>query len=106
MVLLTACADTRPPIGRGGPKLAADMAAWFDARVQTAFPVGSDDKKLSAELHRQGFAIRAVEVATRYPVTATYQANEIVCRERWTIRWSSAQGKIVDITGEWSQTCL
>jgi hypothetical protein len=104
---LSACAHSPPPIGRGGPRFAADIAPWFDARVKQGFPAGSDDEKLRAELHRQAFKItRALDPATRYPFTATYQAHEIACIESWTIRWSSERGKITDISATWNQTCL
>jgi hypothetical protein len=104
---LSACADSRPQIGRGGPRYAADVTPWFDARVKQGFPVGSNDEKLRAELHREAFTIRqAVDPDTRNSFTATYQAHEIACRESWTIRWSSEQGKITDISAEWSQICL
>jgi hypothetical protein len=43
---LSACADSGPPIGRGGPRFAADVTPWFDTRVKQSFPVGSDDGKL------------------------------------------------------------
>jgi hypothetical protein len=106
-LLLSACADSPPPIGRGGPRSVADVTPWFDTQVKQRFPVGSDDGSLRAELHREAFTItQAGDQATRYPFTATYQAKEIVCRERWTIRWGSEQGKITDISAEWSQTCL
>jgi hypothetical protein len=69
--------------------------------------VGSDDEKLRAELHREAFKItQALDPAIRYPFTATYQAHGIACIESWTIRWSSEQGKITDISASWSQTCL
>jgi hypothetical protein len=104
---LSACADSRPPIGRGGPRSVVDVTPWFDARVKQRFPVGSDDEKLRAELHREAFTItKAVDQATRYPFTATYQANGIACREWWNIRWCSEQGKITDIFASWNQTCL
>jgi hypothetical protein len=83
-----------------------EVTPWFDARVKQDFPVGSDDEKLRAELHREAFTItQALDPATR-SYTATYQANEIACREWWTVRWSSEQGKITDISAKWSQTCL
>jgi hypothetical protein len=104
---LSACAHSPPPIGRGGPRFAADVTPWFDTQVKQRFPVGSEDGSLRAELHREAFTIReAGDQAARYPITATYEAKELFCREEWTIRWGSGQGKITDIAAEWSQTCL
>jgi hypothetical protein len=104
---LSACAHAPPPIGRGGPRLAADVTPWFDTRVKQRFPVGSDDGSLRAELQKEAFVIKqAGDQASRYPFTATHQANEGVCRAWWTIRWASEQGKVTDIAAEWGQTCL
>jgi hypothetical protein len=104
---LCACADSPPPIGRGGPRAVADVTPWFNSQVQQRFPVGSDDEKLRAELHHEAFKIaQANEPVARYQFTATYQANGLACREWWNVRWSSEQGRITDISAEWSQTCL
>lgn len=107
VLLISACADSPPPIGRGGPRATADVTAWFNSQVQQRFPVGSDDEKLRAELIHEAFKIaQANEPAARYRFTATYQANGLACRAWWNVRWSSEQGRITDISAEWSQTCL
>jgi hypothetical protein len=104
---LCACADSPPSLGRGGPRVAADVTPWFDTQVKRRFPVGSDEEKLRAELRREAFAIAAANNPTlRYQFTASYQANELVCKAWWNLRWRSEQGKITDISASWGQTCL
>jgi hypothetical protein len=105
--LLCACAHRPPPIGRGGPRAATEVTSWFDTRVKQRFPVGSEEEKLRAELHREAFRIdEANDPAARYRFTASYQANGLACTVRWHIRWNSEQGRITDVAAEWGQTCL
>ena len=104
---LSACADRPPPIGRGGPRAVAEVAPWFDTWVKQRFPVGSEEEKLRAELHLEAFTIaEANDPAARYRFAASYQANELVCRAWWNIRWSAEQGRITGIAADWSQSCL
>ncbi len=105
-VLLSGCYVTVPPIAQGGPRDVALVTPYFDDQVKQRFPVGSDEKQLRAELHRESFKIRETnDPNLGYQHIATYQDSG-VCKVVWTVRWNTDQGKITNTTATYSQTCL
>jgi len=103
----SACADSPPPIGRGLPAAFADARPVFDKRVKERFPIGSEEEKLLAELHREAFTIaEAGNPSSRYRFSATYEAHQLVCNLSWTISWNAERSRITDIAGDYGATCL
>ena len=105
-VLLSGCYVTVPPSAQGGPRDVALVTPYFDDQVKQRFPVGSDEKQLRAELHRESFKIRETnDPNLGYQHIATYQDSG-VCKVVWTVRWNTDQEKITNTTATYSQTCL
>jgi hypothetical protein len=106
-LLLSACANPTPLIGRGLPKTFGPTPD-FDRRIKQRFFIGSDERNLLAELRTERFTIREThDPSSRYRFSAVYESHELVCRESWTIQWTAGQGRIVDIEGRYSgQLCL
>jgi hypothetical protein len=103
---LSACYVTVPPIAQGGPKNVELVTPYFDDQVKRRFPAGSDEKHLRAELHRESFKISETnDPHAGYQSTATYQEDG-VCKVSWTVRWNADQGKIINTTAAYTQTCL
>ncbi len=104
--LLSGCYATVPPIAQGGPREVALVTPYFDDQVKQRFPVGSDEKQLRAELHRESFKIRETnDPNLGYQYAATFEDNG-VCKALWTVRWNTDQEKITNTTATYSQTCL
>jgi hypothetical protein len=106
IVSLSGCYVTVPPIAHGGPKNVELVTPYFDDRVRQRFPVGSDEDKLRAELHRESFRISTTnDPRVGYHYLATYQESG-ACKVTWTVRWNADQGKITNTTAAYTQTCL
>ncbi len=104
--LLSGCYATVPPIAQGGPREVALVTPYFDDQVKQRFPVGSDEKQLRAELHRESFKIRETnDPNLGYQYAATFEDSGI-CKTLWTVRWNTDQEKITNTTATYSQTCL
>ncbi len=85
--LLSGCYATVPPIAQGGPREVALVTPYFDDQVKQRFPVGSDEKQLRAELHRESFKIRETnDPNLGYQYAATFEDSGI-CKTLWTVRW-------------------
>jgi hypothetical protein len=105
---LSACQSAPPPIGAHLPGGTWDEVSHvFDTRVQSRFLVGSSEADMLAELHREHFNTRAFDKATsRYQFAAVADRQGLPCRLFWNIEWNSDAGKITEIAGKYSGTCL
>ena len=105
---LSACQSAPPAIGKNlGGGSSADVSRAFDARVRSRFPVGSSEADMVAELEREEFkTVSQDKLVSRYPFKAYRDRPGLPCRQVWTIRWNSEVGKIIDIEGAYSATCL
>jgi len=104
LVLLSACSDRAPPLGRGLPETFGPTAPYFDTRLKERFPVGSDATRLLTELRNEGFAVKGDREPNQF--SARYQAHGLVCKKSWTVYWTAEQGKIAAISGSHNQACL
>jgi hypothetical protein len=105
-VSLSGCSLAVPPIAQGGPKNVELVTPYFDSRIKQRFPVGSDEKELRAELHRERFRISATnDPQVGYQYIAIYRENG-VCKVSWAVRWNADQGTITSTTAAYTQTCL
>lgn len=95
------CTHT-PPIGRELPRGPERHGVYFDQRVKSRFPVGSDESNLVAELRRERFNV--ISSPTRS--SAKRDIGGIPCRRIWSISWTAEAGKITDVTGDYGETCL
>jgi hypothetical protein len=85
----------------------ADVSRAFESRVQLRFPVGSREADMLAELEREKFKTLSQDKSvSRYPFKAYRDLPGLPCRRVWRIQWNSEAGKIVDIDGDYSATCL
>jgi hypothetical protein len=103
---VSACVDSPPELGSGLPTNFQQARPYFDQRVKERFPVGSDETRLLAALHRQHFAISQSGNSSGYPNSARYEANQIVCKLTWIISWSAEEGRIKEIAGDYGDVCL
>ena len=106
LLCVSACVDSPPEIGSSLPSDFQQARPDFDQRVKELFPVGSDETRLLAELHRQHFAISRAADTSHYSNSATYEAHQFVCDLLWTISWSADAGRIKEIAGEYRNFCL
>src|ERR1700734_1508685 len=93
-LVLAACSDPVPAIGRGLPKTFAEAAPYFDNRIKERFPIGSDEETLRAELHGEGFTIKELhDPSSRYRLSALYEGHDLACKESWNVQWTAEGGK-------------
>jgi len=106
-IWLSACQGT-PSIAKNLPGGTwKDVSNAFNARVQWRFPVGSSEATLSAELKREHFKTVAQEKSvSRVQFSALRDLPGFPCRQFWTIEWNSDTGKITEIDGGYSGSCL
>jgi hypothetical protein len=112
--LLTFCALFGAGCANPPPQMAFGLThslvptSDFDARIKERFPVGSDERALSAELRRERFSIRAATgLDGSYQFAGYYDRQEFPCRESWTVLWSSRFGTITAVGGRYSgEICL
>jgi hypothetical protein len=102
---LSACVSSPPAMGSHLPGSSSEASNAFDQRVKARFPVGSDETTLRAELAREKFVI-VREKDAPFGFSASYRANELVCRADWVIHWSVFEGKIAAVGGQFGETCL
>jgi hypothetical protein len=106
-LLLSACADSPPRIGRDLPSTYPGVSPAFDKRVKEEFPVGSDESLMLNELRKGGFRIHLeYPIPSRYAFRASFNQRQIVCNVTWEIQWSAESGKITAIEGFRGQQCL
>lgn len=104
LVLLSACSDRAPPLGRGLAETFAADAPYFATRLKERFPIGSDANKLVTELRNEGFVVQGDREPDQF--SARYEARGLVCRESWAVHWTADQGKIAAIGGSHNQACF
>jgi hypothetical protein len=107
VLLLSACADSPPKIGRDLPSTYPGVSAAFDKRVKEEFPVGSDESLMLNKLRKGGFRIHLnYPIPSRYASRASFNQRQIVCNVTWEVQWSAESGKIAAIEGSRGQQCL
>lgn len=104
LVLLSACSDRAPPLGRGLPKTFGPSDPSFGTRLRERFPIGTDAVKLTTELRNEGFVVSGSREPGKF--SARYEAHSLVCKESWAAQWTAEQGKIAAIDGSHHQACL
>ena len=102
---LSACMDAPPPIGGHLPGVFKEASDAFDQRVKQRFAIGTDEAVLRGELAREKFVVKR-DPGSPFSFTATYTANELVCRADWRIGWSEFAGKIATIGADYAEICL
>jgi len=102
---LTACTDSPPPLGSHLPGVFKEASNAFDQRVKERFAIGTHEGTLRRELARERFVV-ARDPKSPFSFTATYIANELVCRADWHIRWSEFAGRIATIDADYGEICL
>jgi hypothetical protein len=106
-LLLSACGDGAPVIGRDLPRSWSDRTPYFDNRVKQRFPIGSDETKLLEELRNERFSISDIHDPSRhFTFSALYEHSDLACRETWMISWRADHGKVANIQGNYRQVCL
>jgi len=105
--LLMGCSSAEPPIGRGLPTSFGFTPA-FEQRLKERFPVGSDERRLIAELRNEKFTLGEVRNPPgRYRSSALYEASHgPFCKGEWQIYWTASQGIIIEIGGMNREVCL
>lgn len=85
-LLLSACSDPVPAIGRELPRTLAQAAPYFDERIKQRFPVGSDEDRLLVELRKERFSVLETrDPPSHYQRSAVSDHHDLVCREIWRI---------------------
>ena len=106
VLLLSACANKAPELGKGLPRSWSDQTPYFDARVKQRFPIGSDKDTLVNELRREGFSMQETNGSQRqFRYVAIYD-QQGPCRETWSVAWDDDQTKLTNIEGRYRQVCL
>lgn len=105
--LTTACSSASsqplPPIV---DKLPADVRVAqkvFDQRVKAAYPVGSAEKIVIAELQKNGF-----EISPPGPHgyrSADIQRGNAICTTIWSVRWKAEANSITEAFGVFGHRC-
>lgn len=92
-------------IGLGGSP--TQIAADFDARIKTQFPVGSDAQALATELTEEGFSVKMAASDPSSP-DISFEARrddpQVSCAD-WIVSWHTADGNITQVQGNYSLTC-
>lgn len=106
VVILSACANKVPELGRELPRSWSDQTPYFDDRIKHRFPIGSDQAALVNELRREGFTIRqTIESEHGLRHVAVYD-HQGLCRETWSVAWNDDQTKLTNIEARYHQVCL
>jgi hypothetical protein len=106
ILCLEGCVDSLPRIGRGLPSNIEQARIAFDERVKERFPVGSNERALREELQGQRFAFGPSRDPSRGGYSATYEAEQLVCRVTYIVSWSAEAGRITQVGGERRDVCL
>jgi hypothetical protein len=106
-LLLAACSDSEPPIGRG-LAMTFGLTPAFEQRLRDRFPVGSDESRLIAELRSERFTLGEVhDPLSRYRNSALYEASRgFACKGEWQIYWTATKGIIIAIGGMNREVCF
>lgn len=106
-LLLAACSESEPPIGRGLPAIFGYTPA-FEQRLRERFPVGSDESRLIAELRSEKFTLGEIQdPSSRYRNSALYETSHgFACKGEWRIYWTASKGIINQIGGMNREVCL
>lgn len=106
-MLLSACSNSEPPIGRGLPKTFGYTPA-FEQRLRERFPVGSEERRLIAELRSENFTLGQIQdPSSPYRNSAQYEASRgLFCKHEWQIYWTAPKGTITEIGGMTRERCL
>lgn len=106
--LLAACGSTAsgplPPVADNLPSDVREAQAEFDRRTRVAFPVGSSEAEVVAELKRAGFDVDPV--ARDGLRSAEVRRADWVCHRVWSVRWRSEAARVRDVSGLFGLTCL
>lgn len=106
VLLLSACANKAPELGKGLPRSWSDQTPYFDERIKQRFPIGSDKVALINELRSERFSIRENhESQSQFKHIAVYEQPGL-CRETWVVTWDEDQAKLSKIEGHYHQVCL
>jgi hypothetical protein len=85
---------TLPPLVRAVVWDTRAAESVFNARVQSAFPIGLPEAELRRELERQGFETRHTHTATRK------LASHFVCGAHWVVFWETDEaGTLAKVSG-------
>ncbi len=83
----------------GGGKWAV-LSERFSARLEQAFPVGSSEEQMLAELQRQGFVILPIASTSESERQAVRREDNFVCNVAARVYWhTDTGGRIVAIRG-------
>ncbi len=94
-----------PELGRGLPQDAINGRKAFDARVQQAFPVGSQVETMVGTLRDQSFEEASAPPKVdqvRLPNdhhAMTYRNGGFPAHTLWSVRWREKEGTITEIWG-------
>jgi hypothetical protein len=93
-----------PPIARALPSNFASADIVFNERLRSKFSVGMAESELVHELQVQGFGSPVSYKDRKY---MTFSTGSFPCILTWSVLWHANQeGKITDIDGSYSGTCL
>ncbi|WP_147306358.1 hypothetical protein [Methylovirgula sp. 4M-Z18] len=81
------------------------MRQRFRSRLQTRFPLGSQESELIRELWNEGFKPSGTWTVDRR--SATIVAQNVVCTGGWSVDWSAnAVGVLTAVDGSFGSSCL
>jgi hypothetical protein len=105
--LLVGCSNAEPPIGLGLPTTFGFTPA-FEHRLRERFPVGSDERRLIAELRNEKFTLGEIhDPSSRYRSSARYEASHCpFCKGEWQIYGTASKDIIIEIGGMNREVCL
>lgn len=95
IVWLLGCGPKIPPLARDLPSKYEEGEIVFDARIKAAFPSGTEESQLIAELTSQGFSIQHSEHGT----FATFSNKRFPVESVWHVGWEAHEGRITKIWG-------
>ena len=92
---LLGCGPKIPPIASDLPRSYEEGEGVFDARVKKAFPKGTEESRMIAELTRQGFSIRP----SPHGNFATFSNKQFPVESVWNVGWEAKEGRVTTVWG-------
>ncbi|WP_408588136.1 hypothetical protein [Novosphingobium sp.] len=92
-----------PSIADNLPSDVRDAEPEFDRRVKAAYPRGSSEENVIADLRRNGF-----EVSPREPDGyrfADLKRGNLICQTIWSVRWKAEAGMLGEVFGVYGFRC-
>ena len=92
---LAGCGPKVPPIASGLPQNYKEGESVFNARVKKAFPSGTEEGRMIAELTAQGFTMLSSDRGQ----FATFSDKRFPIETVWHVGWNASEGQVTNVWG-------